>query len=358
MTGEIKTVLGFMSGTSLDGVDAALIRTDGLSFVETGPFLTIPYTPETRSRIRATFGGKGDMAAVSEEITRLHAAAGKALLTKAPQDWADVASLAGFHGQTVHHDPANGITIQLGDGALLASLLELPVVNDFRTQDVQAGGEGAPLAPLYHQALASSLPKPLVVLNIGGVSNYTWMSEKDIHAGDPGPGNALMDDWMLRHTGRAHDEGGQLALKGQADAALVESWLQHPYFARPFPKSADREAFRIGLNMNKGLEDGLATLALFTVRAIAHSLATMPAQPKQILVTGGGRHNQAVMQLLAGETKCTVLPVEQAGWQGDALEAQAFAYLAMRSLLKLPLSLPTTTGVPAPQTGGQHHLPV
>lgn len=357
MTGEIKTVLGFMSGTSLDGVDAALIRTDGRSYVETGPFLTIPYTPETRSRIRATFGGKGDLAAVSEEITRLHAAAGIELLAKAPPEWSAAVSLAGFHGQTVHHDPAQGITIQLGDGALLASLLKLPVVNDFRTQDVKAGGEGAPLAPLYHQALASPLPKPLVVLNIGGVSNYTWISDDDIHAGDPGPGNALMDDWMLRHTGLAHDEGGHLALKGQADTALVESWLQHPYFARPFPKSADREAFRIGLNMTKRLEDGLATLALFTARAIAHSLATMPAQPKQILVTGGGRHNQALMQLLASETKCVVQPVEQVGWQGDALEAQAFAYLAMRSLLGLPISLPSTTGVPAPQCGGQHHLP-
>ncbi len=355
MQTPLYTVLGFMSGTSLDGVDAALVRTDGGTHIETGPALTLPYTPAFRAKLRGILGGqapKDQIAAIEQELTDLHAEAGRALILEA-QGWGGGPVLVGFHGQTIFHAPQQRKTWQIGDGARLARALNLPVVADFRSADVAAGGEGAPLAPLFHQALAHDLPKPLAVLNIGGVSNYTWLGAAgEVLAGDPGPGNALIDDWIFKHTGKPYDEGGRLGLTGHVYEAYVARWLQHPYFLRTRPKSIDRDGFKAALQMALSLEDGLATLAAFTVRAIALSLKSLPAPTQYVLVTGGGRHNAFLMQFLRLEMGIPVEPVETAGWQGDALEAQAFGYLAVRSRLGLPLSLPSTTGVPKPQTGG------
>jgi len=343
--------LGLMSGTSLDGIDVAALASDGQARVETGPALTLPYPADFRERLRAVLGGAGDVAAVEDELTRLHAAAVAAFRERHPHtDFA----LVGFHGHTILHEPRNRRTWQIGDGALLARLAGCDVVGDFRGADVAAGGEGAPLAPLYHAALAARLAKPLAVLNLGGVGNVTWIGEsaEAILAFDTGPGNALLDDWVRRHTGRAADVDGALARRGSVSEAHVAAFLAAPYFARRPPKSLDRDDFSGFIPDGVGVADGAATLTEMTAAAVAAARVHFPAPAREFLVTGGGRDNPAIMAALARRLGVPVRRVETAGWDGDALEAQAFAYLAIRSLRGLPLSLPTTTGAPRPLTGG------
>ena len=339
-----------MSGTSLDGIDVAMIDTDGRQRVSQGPALTLPYPQEFRERLRSVLGGEGPVREVEEELTRLHAGAVEQFLCEHPRTAVDV---VGFHGHTIFHRPAEGRTWQIGGGALLARRLGQNVVGDFRSADVAAGGQGAPLAPLYHAALAAGLPKPLAVLNIGGVANVTWIGgPEEILAFDTGPGNALIDDWVRGHTGAAADVEGALARAGAVSAADVENFLASPYFDRPPPKSLDRDDFRKGSPTRLSLEDGAATLTEMTAASVAAATRHFPAPVEQWLVTGGGRHNPALMEALSRRLDAAVQPVEAVGWQGDALEAQAFAYLAVRSVLGLPLSLPSTTGVPQPCCGG------
>jgi anhydro-N-acetylmuramic acid kinase len=339
-----------MSGTSLDGIDVAMIETDGRDRVSPGPALTLPYPQEFRERLRSVLGGEGPVGAVEEELTRLHAEAGEHFLREQPRAAIDV---VGFHGHTILHRPTERRTWQIGDGALLARRLELDVVADFRSADVAAGGEGAPLAPLYHAALAAALPKPIAVLNIGGVANVTWIGvPEEILAFDIGPGNALIDDWVRRHTGAAADLDGALARSGAVSATHVENFLASPFFDRLPPKSLDRDDFRDVLPTGLSLEDGAATLTEMTAAAVAAGTRHFPAPVALWLVAGGGRHNPALMEALRRRLNVAVQPVEAVGWQGDALEAQAFAYLAVRSLEGLPLSLPSTTGAPQPCRGG------
>lgn len=346
-----KTVIGLMSGTSLDGVDAAFLRTDGRAQVEAGPWLTMPYPESFRARLRACLGQPQAPTEVVEELTGWHLAAINQLRAQAP-GWQP--SLIGFHGQTIFHNPAARQTVQIGDGALLAQLTDIPVVADFRSADVAAGGQGAPFVPVYHQALASNLPKPLLVLNVGGVANITYIGrDGELIACDTGPGNALIDDWMLKHTGQVRDEGGAMAARGKVQAN-VHKLLDLPFFDQPPPKSLDRDEFKIALAMECSAEDGAATLTALTALCVREVLRWLPDKPLQILVTGGGRHNATLMKMLAEHTALPVEPVESVGWQGDALEAQAFAYLAVRSRLGLPLSFPTTTGVPQPMPGGRY----
>jgi anhydro-N-acetylmuramic acid kinase len=340
-----------MSGTSLDGIDAALVETDGEAQVAPGPSLTVPYPAAFREQLRSVLGGTGAVAAVEAELTRLHAAAVGQFRERHPRAGFD---LVGFHGHTVLHRPVERRTWQIGDGALLARLLGVDVVADFRSADVAAGGEGAPLAPLYHAALAAPLEKPLAVLNLGGVANVTWIGDGDaILAFDTGPGNALIDDWAELHTGRAADIDGALARTGQADAAHVEHFLEHPFFSRAAPKSLDRDDFRQSLPSEVSAADGAATLTEITAAAVAAARRHFPAPAREWLVCGGGRRNPALMAALARRLGAPVRPVEAVGWDGDALEAQAFAWLAVRSVKGLPLSLPTTTGVPHPISGGR-----
>ncbi|WP_431855178.1 anhydro-N-acetylmuramic acid kinase [Azospirillum sp.] len=354
----MQTVVGLMSGTSMDGIDAALVRTDGVDRVEPLAFRFTPYGDGFRARLRACLGGKGDVADVERDLTEAHAAAVKDLLAQAGVSAADV-DLIGFHGHTILHAPHERRTWQIGNGALLAQRTGITVVHDFRTADVGAGGQGAPLAPLFHRALASGLPKPLAVLNLGGVGNVTWIGdgEDDVIACDTGPANALVDDWVLAKTGRRYDEGGQLARSGAVHALALTELLDNPYFDRPAPKSLDRDAFDPAPVRDLSPEDGAATLTAFTAFAVERVLPHLPAPPKRWLVTGGGRHNATLMEMLRDRLRAPVDPVESVGWDGDALEAQAFAYLAVRSRLGLPLSLPTTTGVPVPVTGGRCHSP-
>lgn len=343
--------LGLMSGTSLDGIDVAVIETDGKDQVVPGPSLTIPYEEAFRESLRSVLGGIGPVEEVEAELTRLHAGAIERFLELHPGT--DI-EIVGFHGHTILHNPAERRTWQLGDGALLAGLLGIDVVADFRSADVAAGGEGAPLAPLFHAALARALPKPLAVLNIGGVANVTWIGEAgEILAFDTGPGNALIDDWVRRHTEAAADFDGALARAGYPSLDHVTRFLASPFFDRPPPKSLDRDDFRETLPADLSLEDGAATLTEMTAAGVAAAVRHFPAPAREWLVTGGGRHNPALIEALRRRLGIAVRPVEAVGWEGDALEAQAFAYLAVRSMLGLPLSLSSTTGVPRPMPGGR-----
>ncbi len=359
--------IGLMSGTSCDGIDAAVIETDGENVVRCGPGLTQPYEPSFQRLLTGLMRDEGDATAIEAELTWRHAEAVKALLAQAMLTPSDVA-LVGFHGQTIRHNPKERFTWQLGDGARLARLTGIDVINDFRAADVAAGGEGAPFAPLYHAALAGRLEPPLAVLNLGGVGNVTWIGatadtttgdgehgEASLLAFDTGPANAMIDDWCRRQTGESYDRNGALAASGTVDAHALAQLMDNGYFAQKAPKSLDRNAFSASPVERLSPADGAATLAAFTVAAVVAALPHMPQAPKRWLVTGGGRHNPVLMQSLARGLKVPVAPVESVGWDGDLIEAQAFGYLAVRSLRRLPLSLPGTTGAPRPIAGGRHH---
>lgn len=360
----IEKVIGLMSGTSLDGVDAALLETDGEDMVRPGPGLTVAYAPETRALLR---GSLDEARAVAQGtpvpqsireaerlLTEAHAQAVKTLLRKvrlAP----DQVALLGFHGQTILHRPERHWTWQIGDGALLARLTGIDVVNDFRTADVKAGGQGAPLMPLYHAVLArqSGLPEPLVVVNIGGVAQVTFVKGDLVLAFDTGPGNAPIDDWMHRHSGRPVDEDGAFAATGKVNAAMLETMQANPFFDRAPPKSLDRMDFGMEAVEVLSPADGAATLTAFTAASLARAREHFPEPAATWIVSGGGRHNKTLMAMLKASVNAPVISAEDAGWDGDALEAQGFAYLAIRSKKGLPLSLPTTTGVKQPMTGGK-----
>jgi anhydro-N-acetylmuramic acid kinase len=357
---KVYTAIGLMSGTSLDGIDAALIRTDGYDEVSPLAAVSIPYEESLREKLRACLGRREDkdgfIGLAERDMTAAHAAAVDWLLGQAGVHPADI-DVIGFHGQTICHDPGQRFTWQIGSGPMLARQTHIDTVSDFRSADVKAGGEGAPLLPLYHRARAAKLARPVAILNIGGVANVTWLGEtgEDILAFDTGPGNALINDWIKKHYGREYDDNGLIARQGSADMALVESWLAHPYFARRPPKSLDRDAWKCEGVEKLSPADGAATLAAFTIESIARARDHLPQPPKAWHVTGGGRHNKALMDGLAERLGVPVDPVEEIGWNGDVIEAEGFAYLAVRSLLGLPLSRPETTGVPQALTGGMLH---
>ena len=340
-----------MSGTSLDGIDVAMIETDGEERVVPGPSLTIPYSEGFRKRLRSVLGGVGPVGEVEDELTQHHADAVVQFSRRHPEKRIDI---LGLHGHTILHRPDERRTWQLGDGALLARLRRLDVVADFRSADVAAGGQGAPLAPLFHAVLAAPLPKPLAILNIGGVANVTWIGEgTEILAFDTGPGNALIDDWVRQHTGIWADIGGTAARAGRVSAAHVARFLAAPFFKRPPPKSLDRDDFRKAVPQGISFEDGAATLTEITAAAAAAAASYFPVPACKWLVSGGGRRNPMLMEALGRRLGAAVSPVEAVGWDGDAIEAQAFAYLAVRSVRGLPLSLPSTTGVSRPTSGGR-----
>lgn len=346
---KVYTAIGMMSGTSMDGLDVALIKTDGQSFVERLDFISYDYEETLRDTLRAVLGKSEGYEEVEKIITNVHIGALK--------DFGHDADVIGMHGQTIFHDPKNKMTIQIGDGKAVAEAMQTNVVFDFRKADVMAGGEGAPFMPLYHQVLAKSsgVKLPCAILNIGGVANLTYIGEgdTDVIAFDTGPGNALMDDWMLEKTGIKFDENGQAALSGHVNETILKKLLAHPYFDKAAPKSLDRQDFTGEAVAGLSTEDGAATLAAFTVDSIVKGFDLFPQKPNALYVTGGGRKNHFLMRRLQEKLGIPVHSVDALGWDGDSLEAEGFAYLAVRSLLGLPLSLPTTTGVPKPMTGGK-----
>ena len=350
--------LGLMSGTSMDGIDAAILVTDGTRISAFGPAAFLPYSKKWRVRLRDAVAAGSVDAELVEGLTRLHGEAVSLCLGEVGYDLSAI-DVIGFHGQTILHDPAGGVTVQIGDGALLANLTGVPVVSDFRAADVAAGGEGAPLAPVLHAVLGKTEARPLGVLNIGGVANVTWLGAqsdlatgRDMLAFDTGPGNALLDDWV-RRAGLDFDQDGALAATGQVDGECLVRLATHPYFSRPPPKSLDRNQFDGVFLDNLSLEDGAATLAAFTAQCVAAAESYFPEPVRGWIVCGGGRKNAHVMGLLAERLRAPLRIAEEAGWDGDALEAQAFALMAVRSLMKLPISYPGTTGVAAPLTGGR-----
>jgi anhydro-N-acetylmuramic acid kinase len=364
------TAIGLMSGTSYDGVDVALINTDGEDIGRLGPTGYRPHGEEERALLRraiacaTNLGGRTDRPGILAEaealVTSVHAEAVEAFLAANGMAARDIA-VVGFHGQTVAHQPERGLTVQLGDGRALAARLGIPVVYDFRAADVAAGGQGAPVVPIFHRAMVRMIdrPHPVGVLNIGGVTNVTFIDgEAGLIACDTGPGNALIDDFLRLRIGYPQDSDGQAAAAGHADEAAVERVLAHPFFARPPPKSLDRNAFRRwvadeGNLAAKSTEDGAATLTAITAAAVARAVSVLPRRPASWIVAGGGTRNATLMAMLAERlAPVRIETADAVGWSADALEAQAFAYLAVRSLRGLPITFPATTGAPRPLTGG------
>lgn len=361
---KMKCALGLMSGTSMDGIDVALIRTDGQMQVERGPAMSFAYTDAQRDMIRQAVRDAqlcnrssdrpGRLAEIERELTEVHGAAVSAFLRKQGIARATI-DVIGFHGQTVAHRPDDKLTVQLGDGHLLAQLVRCPVVFDLRQHDVQAGGEGAPLAPVYHQALigATDLTLPVAVVNIGGVANVTWIGGNgQLIAFDTGPGNALMDDWVAAKTGTSFDDQGALAATGEVDDNMLAHFMRDTFFAAPPPKSLDRDHFSFVPCQDLTAEDGAATLAAFTAAGIQRAGDWFPEPAKTWVVTGGGRHNTHLVRTLVSQVNGTVRLAEDVGLDGDSLEAEAWGYLAVRAIFGLPITFPGTTGVGEPLTGG------
>ena len=354
----MTTAIGVISGTSMDGIDVALVTSDGETRLEPGPAATFAYPAIVVEQLRKVVADHGQegraQAELEREVTDAHIAATESFLARFSISRARVA-LVGMHGQTILHRPATGLTCQLCDGARTAATLGIDVVCDFRSADVAAGGEGAPLAPVYHAAMTVGLARPLMILNWGGVGNVTWLGPRDeIVAFDTGPANALIDDFMLRRRGIALDADGKLASGGRVDGAALDAMMRDAYFDQPPPKSLDRNHFVAAAAAVERLSDadGAATLVAFTVEATAAALRHVAEAPKRWLVAGGGRRNPVLMRRLSERLGVPIEPVEAISYDGDATEAQCFAYLAVRSRRGLPLSFPTTTGVPTPMTGG------
>ena len=368
MKGQNETdpiwAIGTMSGTSLDGVDAAAIKTDGHIIYEFGANAYRPYSAEEQSILRAALGlwpgeDRDREAAALAVVQRAH------LEVMSGLDGA----MIGFHGQTLAHDPGGKGTFQLGDGAALADALGTTVVWDFRSTDVDMGGQGAPLAPFFHYACAryANLQEPIAFLNLGGVGNLTWIDpgkdtpEEDgaLLAFDTGPANAPINDLLARRLGRSYDKDGALAAQGRVVDGKLAEFEQDTYFRRRPPKSLDRDDFAQTIDMVHELSDAdaAATLTAMSARSVMLGMQHCPSPPVRLLVCGGGRHNPVLMEMLAASIDCPVDPVEAVGLDGDMLEAQAFAYLAVRASLGLPTSAPSTTGVTVPVGGGQVSQP-
>lgn len=372
--GKLLRAIGLMSGTSLDGIDVALVATDGEDIVERGPSMCVPYDPAFRKRlagalesakaIRRREERPADLGGVEREITLRHARAVAAFLGRHGLDRSSI-DVIGFHGQTVLHRPTQGLTVQLGDGRLLACETGRPVVYDMRANDMRHGGEGAPLAPAYHRALAANLPEglrrlPAVFVNIGGISNITYVGRNgELVAFDSGPGNTLIDRWVERHAGIPFDQGGAIASEGHVLGGLVRRYLDSDFFTAERRRSLDRNDFPPPGDGEASLEDGARTLANVTAAAILKAADHLPETPRVWIVSGGGRLNRVILEdlrAMAGPD-VRVAVAEEAGFDGDAVEAEAWAYLAVRAMRGLPLTWPGTTSVAAPVSGGEVALP-
>ncbi len=360
-------VAGFMSGTSLDAVDAAMILTDGEHVTDFGPAVERKYTAAERATLHAATDAarawnwegavpEAPFKAALAVITRTHTDAWRMLTAEAR---APRPLLAGIHGQTVLHRRARpghkGATLQLIDPFALRAALGVPMVCDFRSADVEAGGQGAPLAPAYHGALLDRLGNASsCVLNLGGVANITArLADGQLIAFDTGPANGPIDEWVEGHGRGTHDAGGRLALAGKVHKGLLAQLLDHDWFSEKPPKSLDRYDFSASIARGLSVEDGAATLTAFSAAAVAAGIDQLPETPARVIACGGGRHNPALMAALRGALPCPLISAEEAGWRGDSIEAEAFAYLAARRMRSLPISWPMTTGVPQPTTGGQ-----
>ena len=359
--------IGLMSGTSFDGVDAAVIETDGERIAAFGPAAYRPFSDAERALLRQALAeavtltdrnARPGIIGEAEALTTCSQAETVERLLAENHIAPGEIAVVGFHGQTVIHKPQAKLTVQVGNGAALAKRLGIPVVYDFRQADVMAGGQGAPLVPVFHRAIVDTVerPHPVAVLNIGGVANVTFCDGgPDPIACDTGPGNALIDDFMRARTGAPYDDNGDIAATGTPDGDFITRVLNDPFFNLPPPKSLDRNAFAFAnLSLSQySVPDGAATLSGLTVEAVARVVRHLPRAPRAWIVGGGGARNSTLMKMLAYRLgPATVETADQAGWSADALEAQAFAFLAVRSMRGLPITFPTTTGASRPLAGG------
>ena len=361
--------IGLMTGTVLDGyIDIAMIRTDGTRIDAFGPWELAPYPTDIRDLLGKTFEAalewqfEGPDPAIFREaeiaLTEAQSQAVNLFLDKHGYKASDI-SAVGFHGQTVlHRAPENekrGYTRQLGDGALMARITGTDVVYDFRSADMDAGGHGAPLSAIYHKAMLEKIHAgdDTAILNLGGVANITWCSGDQMIAFDTGPANAPVNDWIMEHSGADMDLDGKTAANGTVDEDRLKTLLEHPFLAAPFPKSLDRFDFSASMADGLNTADGAATLTAFTAGSVGKALDLFPKRPRRIIVCGGGRKNPYMMKELAKRTGAEIVPAESLGLRGDAVEAECFAYLAIRSKLGMPFSYPLTTGVKEPLTGGR-----
>ena len=366
-------VLGFMTGTSLDAVDMAVLETDGESIEAFGPTgeakLSDPLRDLLLEATRAALAwprGAPEpevFARAGLAVAQAHLAAAEAFLAANGVAWRDL-DLIGMHGQTVLHerprDGRAGRTVQLGDGAWLAAQAGVPTAFDFRGSDVAAGGEGAPLAPAYHLARvqASGLAAPIAVLNLGGVANVTFCrADGSFAAFDTGPANGMIDLLVQDRGAGRFDDGGRYASVGRVDETVLAALLAHPFFRAPAPKSLDRYTFALAPLANLRLEDAAATLTAFTAETVRLGFQLMGETPREVIACGGGRLNPEIMKALRARLPVPVAAAEDHGWRGDSIEAEAIAYLAARTVLGLPISFPQTTGVRAPMTGGRIAYP-
>ena len=350
--------IGLMSGTSADGVDVAYIDTDGKEFVFFGPSQSFGFPRALKDRLINTKVDDETNSIIEKHLTLFHFDSIKKFMKINHLNKHNI-DLVGFHGHTIYHNPLDRVTVQLGDGKLLAKCLEIPVINDFRSEDVKNGGEGAPLTPIFHSVLAKKLTKPVAILNIGGVANVTWVGKQidELMAFDVGPGNAMIDDWVFSQGLGDYDKNGCIAAKGFVNADILNRYLSHDFFQQKPPKSLDRNSFSLELVKGLTIEDATATLSEFAAESVRKSQVFFPSPVTQWIVCGGGRLNGELMRMLEVKLDAPVVRSEEVGWDGDALEAQAFAFLAVRSKMKLPLSFPNTTGVKNSTVGGVLNLP-
>ncbi|KRB60155.1 anhydro-N-acetylmuramic acid kinase [Rhizobium sp. Root708] len=366
--GKIRTAIGLMSGTSMDGIDVALLHTDGRDLVERGPSVGVAYDPAFRDRLKLALEQAksitqreqrpGDLVSIERELTLRHAAAVKEFLIANALDASSI-DVIGFHGQTVLHRPDEALTVQIGDGARLARETGIPVAYDLRANDMVHGGQGAPLVPVYHAALAANVADatlPVCFVNIGGISNLTYIGADGVIVGyDSGPGNTLIDQWVETHAGVPFDQGGMIASEGRVIGDLADRYLSSPFFTAEKRRSLDRNDFPPPSGGDAELADGARTLAYVAAASIFKSAGHLPMTPTLYVICGGGRLNRVLMQdlkHLAQSTGAKVIAAEEAGFNGDSMEAEAWAYLAVRSLDDLPLTFPGTTGVRVPVSGG------
>jgi anhydro-N-acetylmuramic acid kinase len=358
--------IGLMSGTSMDGVDVALLETDGETIHSFGPVCSYPYTPAERNVLREAMvfarglkarDTRGGVLTLAESmVTEKHADCVKAFAEYNAIALSSIGAI-GFHGQTVLHRPEQRLTVQLGDGPALSAALGAPVVYDFRAADVEGGGQGAPLVPVFHRALAlrAGLPLPAAFVNIGGISNITFApssNAEELIAFDAGPGNCLLDDWVLLHTGEPMDRDAKLAMSGKVDRETLMRFLAHPFFREPGPKSLDRGAFTLEMASNLNPADGAATFTALTVAGIAAAVHLLPSKPIAWVVSGGGARNPHIFEGLRRLLGPNTMTADGAGFSTDFMEAQAFAYLAVGRLKELPSTFKGTTGVSSPTVGG------
>lgn len=362
----MRTAIGLMSGTSMDGIDVALLKTDGADRMEFGPCIAVDYPSSIRRQIESGLQDAleiidrnqrpGNLAQLETMLTMQHAEAVTLFLQQNRITRSSIDEL-GFHGQTVLHRPDVGLTVQLGDGPLLARKTGIDVIFDMRAADMELGGQGAPLVPVFHKALTTKINAklPVCFVNIGGISNITYVDENHLMAFDSGPGNGLIDQWMQAKGGIPYDSGGRIASEGSVIKPIVDRYLAAPYFDKPGPKSLDRGDFPPLDLQAAELSDGARSLAQVTAEAVYGSVKHLPKVPRSWVLCGGGRLNQSIVSgltALANRDNASVLLSEDVHLQGDMLEAQAFAYLAVRSRKGLPLTFPDTTGCSKGTTGG------